>query len=327
MSIKTGQSPTVGRLAPSPTGAQHLGNARTYLLAWLAARQQNGRIILRIEDIDSPRVKAGARQQAIDDLAWLGLDWDEGPDIGGPNAPYVQTERTAGYQQTIEQLVQAGLAYPCTCSRQDIAEAASAPHVSHEGPLYPGTCASWQTGDPLPESEPYCWRYRTSAKRRTFVDLVCGEQSMSVAESLGDFPLTRKNGPAAYQLAVVCDDLAMGVNQVVRGDDLIASTFRQLELIDTLGRTPPQYAHVPLVCGPDGRRLAKRHGDTRIDFFREAGVPAEWIIGWAAWSAGLIDRWESVTAKELIADFSFDRLRREPTIVDPAMEARLLAAA
>lgn len=317
------QTSVTGRLAPSPTGAQHLGNARTYLFAWLAARKQNGRLVLRIEDIDSPRVKPGARQQSIDDLAWLGLDWDEGPDIGGPHGPYVQTERNEGYQQTIERLVQAGLAYPCTCSRKDIAEAASAPHVSHEGPVYPGTCTSWQAGDPLPETAAYCWRFRATTKVRTFVDLVCGEQSMSVAAVLGDFPLTRKNGPAAYQLAVVCDDLSMGVNQVVRGDDLIASTFRQLELIEALGGTPPQYAHVPLVCGPDGRRLAKRHGDTRIAFFREAGVPAERVIGWAAWSAGLIDRWEEVAAKDLLAEFSFARLRREPATVDAEVEERL----
>src|SRR6478672_1748370 len=131
----------VGRLAPSPTGAQHIGNARTYLLAWLSIRSRGGRLILRMEDIDSPRIKAGAAQQAIDDLHWLGLDWDEGPDIGGPHAPYVQTERLALYQAAFEQLKAADRVYPCICTRSDIAAAASAPHAGQEGPPYPGTCA------------------------------------------------------------------------------------------------------------------------------------------------------------------------------------------
>src|SRR6056297_2152386 len=317
-------APPVGRLAPSPTGAQHLGNARTYLLAWLAARQAGGKLILRIEDIDSPRVKEGARGQAIEDLAWLGLDWDEGPDRGGAQGPYIQTERSDLYAAALQRLIEAGRAYPCVCTRKDIAEAASAPHVTHEAPVYPGTCAGWQGGDALPAAGTFCWRFRTRARLRRFVDLVSGEHVLAVGPSLGDFPLTHKRGTCSYQLAVVCDDLAMGVTQVVRGDDLISSTFRQLELIDALAGQRPQYAHVPLVCGKDGRRLAKRHGDTRLAFFRDAGVPPERIIGWAAWSSGLCSRWQEVSAAELLGRLDFATLRRHPARVDETIEQRLL---
>ncbi|QDS92149.1 Glutamate--tRNA ligase 1 [Roseimaritima multifibrata] len=317
----------VGRLAPSPTGAQHLGNARTYLLAWLAARSAGGRVILRIEDIDSPRVKPWATEQAMDDLRWLGLDWDEGPDIGGPHGPYIQTTKANRYQVVLQELVAAGKAYPCVCSRQDIATAASAPHPNtdtatqhdHEGPVYPGTCAAWQIGDPLPPQGSYCWRYRATDRIREFVDLVHGRQQLNVAKELGDFPLTRKTGEAAYQLAVVIDDIEMTINQVVRGDDLIASTFRQLDLFEALHAPPPQFAHVPLVLGPDGRRLAKRHGDTRLSQYREAGIDPRQIIGWAAASSGLIEKPVCSRPDELIDSFCFERLDRQATHINDAI--------
>ncbi|WP_153557836.1 tRNA glutamyl-Q(34) synthetase GluQRS [Roseimaritima sediminicola] len=307
----------VGRLAPSPTGAQHLGNARTYLVAWLAARSRGGRLILRIEDIDSPRVKPWARQQALDDLRWLGLDWDEGPDVGGPHGPYVQTQRVPHYEQALQRLVELDLAYPCDCTRKDIEAAASAPHQGHEGPVYPGTCAAWRPGDALPQAGTFCWRYRTSDRELAFDDPVAGTQRANPARDLGDFPLTRKSGEAAYQLAVVVDDAAMGVTEAVRGDDLIPSTFRQLELFAALELTPPRFIHVPLVCGPDGRRLAKRHGDSRLDHYRQAGVQPERIIGWAAASLGLAERPEPIAASELVETFALDRIRTERVIVQP----------
>jgi len=265
--------PVVGRLAPSPTGAQHLGNARTYLLAWLSARSSGGRVVLRIEDIDSPRVKPWAIEQAMVDLRWLGLDWDEGPDVGGPHAPYLQTQRVETYDQALRRLIESDLAYPCTCTRKDIESAASAPHESiagsisdtifQDGPIYNGRCAGWKRGDPLPAEGTFCWRFRTPDRSLKVVDQFYGELDLNPHQSLGDFPLTRKNGQAAYQLAVVVDDDAMEVTEVVRGDDLIPSIFRQLPVIDALGFIRPNYFHVPLVVGPDGRRLAKRHGDTR----------------------------------------------------------------
>lgn len=302
----------VGRLAPSPTGAQHVGNARTYLLAWLSIRSRGGRLILRIEDIDSPRVKAGAAQQAIDDLRWLGLDWDEGPDVGGSHAPYVQTERIESYREALLRLQRTERVYPCTCTRSDIEAAASAPHIEHEGAIYPGTCENRSALDAVTLGDrPFAWRFRTTDRDVEFDDRMVGPQRTNVRCDLGDFVVGKMDGSVAYQLAVVCDDHAMGVTEVLRGDDLLPSTFRQLELYSTFGWTPPAFAHVPLVVGPDGRRLAKRHGDTRLATLRQQGVSAEQLIGLLAWSCGLRPTREPVTARELLVDFDLCRVSRE----------------
>lgn len=318
--------PVVGRLAPSPTGAQHLGNARTYLLAWLSARSSGGHVVLRIEDIDSPRVKRWAIEQAMVDLRWLGLDWDEGPDVGGPHAPYLQTQRIETYDQALRRLIDSDLAYPCTCTRKDIESAASAPHESiavstndpifQDGPIYSGRCGGWKRGDPLPAEGTFCWRFRTPDRSLKVVDQFCGELELNPYQSLGDFPLTRKNGQAAYQLAVVVDDDAMEVTEVVRGDDLIPSIFRQLPLIDALGLARPQYFHVPLVVGPDGRRLAKRHGDTRLSQYRDSGITPESIIGWAAHSVGLCETVQPIPAADLLDRFKWSNVRKTHTVVD-----------
>lgn len=310
---------SVGRLAPSPTGAQHLGNARTFLLAFWAARSAGARLVLRIEDVDSPRVKPWATQQAMDDLRWLGLDWEEGPDVGGPHGPYVQTERRERYHDALQRLIEANRVYPCTCTRKDIESAGSAPHFDHEPSVYPRTCANWQTGDPLPEEGSYSWRFRAGSQPITFADQVLGPQTCVPAEALGDFPVTQKTGEPSYQLAVVVDDAAMGITQVVRGDDLVASTFRQIELFQALRLPVPEFAHVPLVCGPDGRRLAKRHGDTRLASLRESGITAAQVVTWAARTAGLLSPQElAATAADLIDRFHWDRLPRQSVQVgDP----------
>lgn len=311
----------VGRLAPSPTGAQHVGNARTYLLAWLSIRSRGGRIVLRIEDLDSPRVKAWAIKQAIDDLRWLGLDWDEGPDVGGTNAPYVQTERIELYRGAFALLRASDRIYPCTCSRSDVLAAASAPHANQEGPIYPGTCVgrSAKDADAL-QDQPFCWRFRASNADRHLQDLCAGDMRMNVAEELGDFVVAKADGTPAYQLAVVFDDHAMGVTEVLRGDDLLPSAFRQLELYECFGWTPPQFAHVPLVVGPDGRRLAKRHGDTRLATLRAQGVRAERLLGLLARSCGLRETAEPTTAAELLAGFDLAKLPRNPFVYQDELD-------
>src|SRR5437588_733880 len=279
----------IGRLAPSPTGAQHVGNARTYLIAWLSARSRGGRVVLRIEDIDSPRVKAGAAEQACADLHWLGLDWDCGP--------VVQTERLPLYQSALARLQGEERVYPCTCTRSDVEQAASAPHAEHEGPVYPGTCAGRRVDDAAALGDrPHCWRFRLPPCSPGFVDGFRGPTSIDLRALGGDFVVwkaPRRAGEAAgpaYQLAVVVDDADQGVTEVVRGDDLVPSTPRQLLLYEALGLRPPAFSHVPLVVGPDGRRLAKRHGDTRLAALRAAGVRAAALGGLPAWSRGRLDR-------------------------------------
>ncbi|MCA9184094.1 MAG: tRNA glutamyl-Q(34) synthetase GluQRS [Planctomycetales bacterium] len=313
-----------GRLAPSPTGAQHLGNARTYLLAWLAARQQQGQLVLRIEDLDSPRVKSWASEQAVADLRWLGLDWDEGPDVGGGFSPYVQSLRTETYDAALQTLMETDFVYPCDCSRTDVTEAASAPHLGHEPPRYAGTCANWRQGDPLPEEGTYCWRFRCPSSLVKFDDQMAGARSSDPAHELGDFPVSRKTGEAAYQLAVVVDDFHMSVNHVVRGDDLLPSAIRQILLQRALGYPTPTYSHVPLVVGTDGRRLAKRHGDTRLSQYRSRGVASERIVGLLAWSAGLIDNLHPVTPIELVGTLDWSVIPREPFVLAPELDRWLL---
>jgi glutamyl-tRNA synthetase len=310
----SGEPPSViGRLAPSPTGAQHVGNARTYLIAWLSARSAGGRVVLRIEDIDSPRVKPGAAEMALDDLRWLGLDWD--------GEPVVQTERLPLYREALHRLQAQGLVYPCTCTRQDVERAASAPHQEHEGPVYPGTCASRRAADAASLGDrPYCWRFRVPPVTPSFDDSFRGPTHVDLRRVGGDFVVWKApRGPEAstpaYQLAVVVDDAAQGVTEVIRGDDLIPSTPRQLLLYQALAWRPPRFIHVPLVVGPDGRRLAKRHGDTRLVALRKAGVRPEMLVGLLAWSCGWIDRVQPVTPRDLLPRFRLDAIPPAPFVL------------
>jgi glutamyl-tRNA synthetase len=305
--------PPVGRLAPSPTGAQHVGNARTYLIAWLSARSQGGRVVLRIEDIDSPRVKPGAAEQACEDLRWLGLEWDDGP--------VVQTQRLSLYEAALKQLQLRELVYPCTCTRADVERAGSAPHLEHEGPVYPGTCAHRTVADAARLSAvPHCWRLRLPPETPAFVDGFLGPTRIDLHQIGGDFVVWKAPRPGvpstpAYQLAVVVDDAAQGVTEVIRGDDLVPSTPRQLILYELFRLTAPRFSHVPLVVGPDGHRLAKRHGDTRLSTLREAGVRAEMLLGLLAWSCGWIEAIRPVSAHALIASFQLEKLPTSPFIL------------
>jgi glutamyl-tRNA synthetase len=298
-----------GRLAPSPTGAQHVGNARTYLVAWLSARSQGLGVALRIEDIDSPRIKPGAAAQAAEDLRWLGLDWD--------GEPVVQTTRLPRYEAALDELKRRELVYPCTCTRSDVAAAASAPHAEHEGPTYPGTCAGRSAADAerlAAEGRPIAWRFRVTDSP-AFDDGFHGPTHIDLKQLGGDFVVWKSAGTPAYQLAVVVDDAEMGVAEVVRGDDLIPSTPRQLLLYRALGWAPPQFVHVPLVVGEDGRRLAKRHGDTRLSALREAGVTADALVGLLARSCGWQKSAEPVSPRELLPRLRLGAIPRRPFVL------------
>jgi glutamyl-tRNA synthetase len=298
------------RLAPSPTGALHLGNARSFLVNWALARQQGWEIILRIEDLDGPRVKPGASEEAIDVLQWLGIDWDAGP--------FTQRSDLAPYRAALERLAAQGDLYPCRCTRKEIEAASlSAPHGDEHELRYPGTCRP-ATPTPLsPEAldkQGVAWRLRVPDGATTFVDHVAGEHRHDIAATTGDFLVATKEGLPSYQLAVVVDDARQGIDRIVRGDDLLGSTHRQLLLQERLNiAPPPEYYHLPLVIGEDGRRLAKRHGDSRISHYRDLGVTPERIIGLLAEWCGLRKRCEQ-TAANFLAAFDLAKLPRTPIV-------------
>src|SRR5512137_2027049 len=303
-----------GRFAPTPTGPMHLGNARTALLAWLDARSRSGALAMRVEDLDGPRVRPGLEARILEELRWLGLDWDEGPDVGGPHGPYRQSERGDRYATALGRLREAGLAYPCFCSRAEIAQASQAPHASDEGPRYPGTCRSLGPAERSARAarRPPAWRLRVPEGGVAFRDRIHGECTFDVAGTVGDFVVARADGVPAYQLAVVVDDAAMEVTDVVRGDDLLPSTARQLLLYRALGLAAPRFAHVPLVVGADGERLAKRHGARSLTELREAGVAAEAVVGLLAASCGLAGPGERLAAAALVDGFAWGRVDKAP---------------
>lgn len=317
--MPTSPPPIVGRLAPSPTGGLHLGHARTFLIAWLAARSVGGRMILRIEDIDTSRVRPGMAQAALLDLCWLGLDWDEGPDVGGPHAPYEQSRRLDRFEAALARLRQAERVYPCTCTRAEIARHASAPHAEDEGPTYPGTCSGRSAADAdtlTAAGRSFAWRFRVPGGVVGWEDLIRGPQALEPSRIGGDFLLGRMPGGPSYQLAVVVDDAAMGVNQVIRGDDLVTSTPRQLLLYDALGAPPPRFGHVPLAVGPDGRRLAKRDEAIKLGSLRAAGLDPRRLVGQIAVSCGWRAETEPIAPRDLIGQVDPLRIPADPWVVD-----------
>jgi len=322
-------SPVRGRLAPSPTGLLHLGNALAFLLAWLGARSAGGALVLRLEDIDPERSRDEFAAAILRDLRWLGLDWDEGPDLGGAFGPYVQSQRFHHYEAALAELEAAGRAYPCFCTRKELRQLASAPHAGDGSPVYPGTCRALSAGE----------RARLAKERRpalrlncvqagggaiAFRDRIAGPQEMTLTECGGDFALRRSDGVVAYQLAVVLDDAAMGVTQVVRGDDILASTPRQIFLQRLFGLPEPEYAHLPLVLDLEGERLAKRHNALTLAALRERGARPEAVVGYLAWRAGLTDAPCPAAPGELAECFDFARVRRGPIALPPDIAGVLL---
>lgn len=268
-------APYTGRFAPSPTGRLHLGTARTALLAWARARAAGGRFLLRIEDLDAPRVRPGAEAQMLEDLAWLGLDWDA--------EPQRQSARQGLYGRALEALKAAGRAFGCSCTRKDLAESASAPHAEHEGLAYPGLCRQ----GPAKAGQPLAWRFRMDAPE-PFVDGRLGPQ----AGLADDFVLQRADGAISYQLACAVDDAEQGVSEVVRAEDLLGSASRQQALLKALGRPVPAWYHVPLWLGADGERLSKRHASVAVADYRAAGWSPQRLGGLMAASLG----WDEAAA-------------------------------
>jgi glutamyl-tRNA synthetase len=309
-----------GRIAPSPTGFLHIGHAITFWRALERASAAGGKLVLRIEDLDRDRCHSEFADPITEDLHWFGLDWNEGPDVGGPFSPYVQSRRRAYYLEAWRKLRASGFIYPCKCSRKDVAEASLAPHGENEEPIYPGTCrprhfpvetavrqaeavrrrVSAATrnnlqgtrlppqgrGNILPPVTAGAtattetpagmhWRFRVpDGEQIEFVDERVGKQSAVAGRDFGDFIIWRRDDVPAYQLAVVVDDAAMRISEVVRGEDLLVSTFRQLLLYRALDLMPPKFFHTQLVVDESGTRLAKRHGSLNLRACRERGVPA-----------------------------------------------------
>ncbi len=301
-----------GRFAPSPTGALHIGNLRTALLAWLFARSAGARFLVRVEDLDRSRVRPGVEEAQLADLRAIGLDWD------GPVAR--QSERMALYEEATRRLEADGLLYPCYCTRAEIRASASAPHGIPAAHRYPGTCRGLTAAEKAEREaagRPPALRVRVEGARVSFEDRLLGRRE----EEVDDFVIRRNDGAPAYQLAVVVDDAAQGIGEVVRGADLVDSTPRQILLSRLLGLETPRYAHVPLVIGPDGRRLAKRHGAVTLAARGALGEGPGDVLAWMALSLGLAEPGERPTPADLLSRFDPSRLPHEPTVWTPGPAA------
>jgi len=317
----------VTRLAPSPTGTLHLGNALTFVVNWALARKLGWRVVLRMEDLDRDRVKPGAVAEALAVMRWLGLDWDEGP--------VYQSADLSPYAEALGSLRERGLIYPCSATRKQIEQALSAPNEGDDETRYPGIHrpASGRhdpaASDPaLLERSDYAWRLIVPDGPIGFLDQVQGQQSVDVQAQVGDFAVATKAGLPAYQLAVVVDDARQGVTDVVRGDDLISSTPRQVLLYELLGLGPvPRYWHLPLVRGGAGRRLAKRDGSVRLTSYMHAGVAGERVLGLLARWAGLIDEAVALPASAWVERIDPGQLTYDSPVFTPEDERWLMSGA
>lgn len=305
----------------------HLGNGLSALISWLDCRRHGGEMIFRLEDLDPQRSRSDFSDWIQSDLKWLGLDWDEGPDVGGKAGPYCQDARRHLYEDALEKLRQQELVYPCACTRNELHDA-SAPHVGDGDFIYPGHCAHLTPEQVAkkaarhPSASARGWqpalRLRVPQRCIHFTDLNYGPQSQNLTSESGDFVLRRSDGVHAYQLAVSVDDALMGITRVVRGQDLLSSTGRQILIHELLGFVAPEYGHVPLVVGQDGRRLSKRHFATDFGYWRERGLGPESIVGYLAWRSGLISKPEALKAQDLVPLFSWERLAKAPIVISEA---------
>jgi len=310
-------SEIVGRLAPSPTGHLHLGHARSFLLAWWHARSRGGRIVLRIEDLDVERARPEFVEDTLADLRWLGLDWD--------GDPLLQSSGESAIAAAATDLLARGLAYPCTCTRKEIQSAASAPHAGESSARYPGTCRGRWTSVEAAESatgRAPALRFVVREGPVEIIDAFHGPRTYDVARDVGDFPIYRRARSPAYQLAVVVDDARQGVNEIVRGDDLLESAARQALLQDALGLPRPRWWHVPLVTDAFGRRLAKRSDDVSLASLRAAGTDPRSVVAWVARRSGIADA-RPAPADQFLSRFSMATVPRDPVTVEVSDLAEL----
>ncbi|HZB00954.1 MAG TPA: glutamate--tRNA ligase [Actinomycetota bacterium] len=307
------------RFAPAPSGSIHVGNARTALFSWLHARGNGGAFVLRVEDTDPSRVTDEASQGVLADLRWLGVDWDEGPDVGGPHAPYRQSERREIYREMTGRLLESGHAYRCWCTPEELEERRKAALSRGEPPGYDGRCRT-RSADEIArfeaEGRPAAVRFRMPEREQVVHDLVKGEVRWT-ANDLRDFVIVRSDGSPVFLLAVAVDDLLMEITHVVRGDDLLSAAPRNAAVIDALGGTPPEYAHVPQVLGPDGKPLSKRHGATSVEAFREHGFLPEALVNYLAllgWAKD--DHTTFLSRDELVESFDLSHVSHNPAVFD-----------
>jgi glutamyl-tRNA synthetase len=307
------------RFAPAPSGSIHVGNARSALFSWLYARHHHGVFILRVEDTDASRVTEEAYRGVVEDLRWLGLDWDEGPDAGGPHGPYRQSERLDIYREMTDRLLDSGHAYPCWCTPEELEQRRKAALARGEPPGYDGRCRNLSDEERAAfeaEGRSFAIRFHMPEREWVVEDLVKGEVRWA-ARDLGDFVIVRSDGSPVFLLAVAVDDMLMEVTHVVRGDDLLASAPRNAAVIEALGGEPPTYAHLPQVLGPDAKPLSKRHGATSVAAFREEGFLPEAMVNYLAllgWAKD--DHTTFLSREELVEAFDLAHVSHNPAVFD-----------
>jgi glutamyl-queuosine tRNA(asp) synthetase len=297
----------VGRFAPTPSGRMHLGNVFAALIAWLSVRSRDGEMVLRMEDLDTQRTSAEFAETLRDDLRWLGFTWDR-------ETP-AQSQRSAVYDKYFEILREKGLLYPCYCTRSQL-HSVNAPHLSDGTYVYPGTCRNLTEGERAAFRRPPAWRVVVPDRVWTVEDKIQGSYRCNLAKECGDMVVRRADGVYVYQLAVTVDDGEAGVTEVVRGMDLLSSAPRQMYLQELFGFPHPEYAHVPMLLAPDGRRLSKRDRDLDLGILRQR-LSREELLGVLAFAAGLIDQEVSVSLKELTKEFSWKKLSGDHIFLDP----------